>query len=143
MKPPMSDRNNIHIFLADDDMIYCRLFDQALKHLGVRCHLTVITNGKQLMSNLFNDNSLPDALFLDLNIPDKSGFECLDKIMADEYTSKIPVFLCSPSYDEDIIKILYMKGARSYFRKQNELQHLKLELSKILPTLSKQQFKKD
>jgi DNA-binding response OmpR family regulator len=43
--------------------------------------LDVVSDGEELMKYLDDEaNSLPDFLFLDLNMPRKNGTECLEEI---------------------------------------------------------------
>ena len=75
-------QNALYILLADDDEDDCAFFKEALDELLLSVSLVTVNDGVQLMDFL-SDNPLkrlPDILFLDLNMPRKSGFECLAEI---------------------------------------------------------------
>ncbi len=72
---------SLNLLLADDDTDDCFFFKEALEELPVSAKFTFVNDGVQLMQLLIvNDTSLADALFLDLNMPRKNGFECLSEI---------------------------------------------------------------
>ena len=69
------------ILLADDDTDDCIFFKEALDELLLPTKLMTVHDGEQLMHLLANESTeLPDVLFLDLNMPRKNGFECLEEI---------------------------------------------------------------
>src|SRR6476659_5166430 len=76
----MISANSRNVFLADDDDDDCVLFEDVLKELSLPYELTIANNGEQLMSKLKSNTSLPDLVFLDLNMRLKTGFECLKEI---------------------------------------------------------------
>jgi CheY-like chemotaxis protein len=61
-----------NIFLADDDADDRMFFTDALKKLPIPTQLTLSNDGLELMSNL--ETVVPDVIFLDLNMPRKTGF---------------------------------------------------------------------
>jgi CheY-like chemotaxis protein len=71
----------IHILLAEDDESDRLLFTEAFSELKINTIVRTVNNGVELMEwfNIEN-NRLPDLLFLDLNMPRKSGIECLKEI---------------------------------------------------------------
>jgi len=116
----------LYILLADDDRDDALLFQDVLDELTLSTRLEIVFNGEQLMSRL-NENSiiLPDVLFLDLNMPRKTGFECLSEMKQDERLKHLPVIIFSTSMDPKAMDILYKTGAHYYIRKPNEYSKLK------------------
>ena len=114
-----------NILLADDDTDDCLLFKEALKSLNISTELTVMYNGEQVMDHLHKSAELPDILFLDLNMPRKNGFACLDEIKSDERLKSIPVITFSTSFEQSVVSLLYKNGAQYYIRKPNEFDKLK------------------
>lgn len=115
---------DIHILLGDDDKDDCLFFNEALEELQMSTRLTVVDNGEQLLSHLQKE-ILPDVLFLDLNMPRKSGFACLEEIKGNESLKQIPVIIYSTSYEESIANELYKKGAHYYICKPGDFVDLK------------------
>ena len=130
----------LNILLADDDIDDISFFDKALKGLPVSTHLTTVNDGEQLMNYLSeNLEHLPDALFLDLNMPRKNGFECLCEISENEKLKNISVIIFSTSYPQDkscelgMISSLFKLGARVYIRKPDSFAQLKQTIQHALP----------
>ena len=71
----------LHIILADDDRDDHLFFKEAMEELKVAAHITTVENGEELMQ-LLNEktNDACHVLFMDLNMPRKNGFECLEEI---------------------------------------------------------------
>jgi CheY-like chemotaxis protein len=124
--------NPVRILLADDDIDDCLLFEDALAELSISAFLSTVTDGEQLIKRLFAAVTLPQVLFLDLNMPRKNGFECLNEIVKSEKTRFLPVIIISTSFDPDIVRILHSKGARYYIRKPEQFEALKWAISKGL-----------
>jgi CheY-like chemotaxis protein len=115
-----------HILLADDDDDDTRLFQGILEELPFPTQLTVVHNGEQLMQLLYKKaDQLPDVLFLDLNMPRKNGFQCLDELKKDKKLRKLPVIIFTTSNEPSIISLLYKTGAQYYIRKPNNVKQLK------------------
>jgi len=71
----------LHLVLADDDMDDCIFFKAALEELPHVTNLTIVKDGVALMKLLTaGDEPLPRVIYLDLNMPLKTGFECLTEI---------------------------------------------------------------
>lgn len=117
---------SLHIILADDDRDDCFLFSEAIEELSLDVNLTIVHDGEQLLEQLekLKDNP-PQALFLDLNMPRKNGFECLADIKNSEKLKDLPVIIYSTSYDKEIADRLYSKGAHFYIRKPSGFASLK------------------
>ncbi len=77
------------------------------------------------MDHLYKTAELPDILFLDLNMPRKNGFACLDEIKKDERLKSIPVITFSTSFEQSVVSLLHKNGAHYYIRKPNEFDKLK------------------
>lgn len=115
-----------NLLLADDDLDDCFFFKEALDDLSLNATLTTVNDGVQLMDVLSaKTGDLPNALFLDLNMPRKSGFDCLSEIQMINELKQIPVIILSTSFDMDVVNLLYDRGARYYIRKPSEFSTLK------------------
>jgi CheY-like chemotaxis protein len=114
------------LLLADDDIDDCNFFEDALEDLPITVNLLTVNDGVHLMSFLLEKvNHLPDALFLDLNMPRKSGFECLSEIKSIDKLKELPVIIFSTSLNLEVVDLLYQKGADYYIRKPGEYSALK------------------
>ena len=115
-----------NLILADDDSDDCLFFKEALEELPLDAFLSTVNDGVQLMDFLSaNSEDLPDALFLDLNMPRKSGLECLTEIKVSDELRHLPIIIFSTSLDLDVVDSLYKKGANYYIRKPGDFSALK------------------
>lgn len=123
----------ISLLLADDDTDDCIFFKEALEELPVIFTLTTVKDGVQLMEHLGRESAeLPDILFLDLNMPRKTGIECLAEIKMDEQLKQLPIVVFSTSLDMNVVKQLQQDGAQYYIRKPGEFSELKKVIHKAL-----------
>jgi superfamily II DNA/RNA helicase len=86
-----------------------------------------------LMEYLTKDDvALPYLLFLDLNMPKKSGLECLSEIRKNDKLKNIIVAIYSTSSSEKDIEATFVSGANVYIEKPNEFEMLKDILEKAV-----------
>ena len=123
-----------YIFHADDDEDDRELFVDALREIDPSVILVQAEDGLQLMEilNTIND-PIPEILFLDINMPGKGGFECLEEIRKQEGRVKeINVIILSTSNaPQDIEKSLEL-GASFYAVKPNQFDVLKSFVKDVL-----------
>ncbi len=130
----------LQILLADDDLDDRYFFDKVLEALPILTHLTTVDDGEKLMTYLSeNLKTLPDILFLDLNMPRKKGFECLFEIKNNNKLKKIPVIVYSTFVDKDMADLLYKGGADFYIPKTSLIE-LEKALKHILHLLTENKF---
>lgn len=126
------------LLLADDDLDDCLFFEEALEDLCLSTTLVTVNDGVQLMDFLNCESTdLPDALFLDLNMPRKSGFECLSEIKINQALKEIPIVIFSTSLDKDVVNKLYDKGANYYIRKPGDFNILQKLIHEAIIRLEK------
>lgn len=114
----------MHILLADDDEIDRVVFAEALSKVPLPTRLTTLNDGEQLLDFLSaNVKQLPHALFLDLNMPKVSGFECLTEIKQNENLKVLPVIIYSTADDDLSIDRTYEGGAHLYLVKPPDFPH--------------------
>lgn len=123
----------LQLLLADDDDDDCFLFEEALSEIPVPTHLTIVHDGEQLMQLLTKlTDDLPHVLFLDLNMPRKNGFQCLNEIKQNEKIKNLAVVIFSTSCHADVADLLYKSGAQHYICKPNNFAQLKKVIHKVL-----------
>ena len=136
----MKENKTLNVLLADDDQDDRFFFQKALDILEFPSYLKTVRDGEQLMNYLDEySDSLPDVLFLDLNMPRKNGSECLKEIKANNKLKALPVVIYSTSLNETIADVLYSQGAHYYIQKC-DLAELKTLLRKVLTEMIKTNF---
>src|SRR5262245_13734615 len=121
-----------HILLAEDDDDDCVLFHDVLEELSSVVRLTIAHNGEHLMTMLQKPENKPDLIFLDLNMPRKNGFECLEEIKQDERLKEMPVIILSTSSQPSAIEHVYRHGASLYVPKPSDFAKLKKAIKHVL-----------
>jgi CheY-like chemotaxis protein len=121
----------LNILLADDNKDDCYFFKRALDVRNIPQRFETVEDGVKLMKHLIkNAARLPDVLFLDLNMPMKTGFECLTEIKENTVLKDIPVVMFSTSfprdqnYEQGMIKMLYKIGAVDFIRKSDDFTEM-------------------
>ncbi|MES2514038.1 MAG: response regulator [Bacteroidota bacterium] len=122
----------IKVMLADDDKDDQFLFEEALDKTPVDTELMTADDGKQLMDKLHDPEiPNPDIIFLDLNMPNKSGKECIAEIKSDDELKDIPVVIYSTSNSDKDVEDTYNAGASLYVSKPNSFGKIMAVLKNI------------
>ncbi len=122
-----------YVFLADDDEDDRLFFEDALKEVCPGTELTLAKNGVELMNILYRPPvPMPNVIFLDLNMPAKNGFECLEEIKKNEQLKNLPIVIFSTTIQEDAVNKVYNQGANYYICKPSDFTQLKRIIKKVL-----------
>jgi len=134
--------NITKIFLADDDEDDRFIFKEALKEIQVPTSLFTANDGEQLMTALNAlKGSLPDVLFLDLNMPRKNGFQCLSEIRQNRNLRSLKTIIFSTSYEPEVIELLFKTGADHFIKKPTEFNELKNVIESVLKIVQTPNFR--
>jgi CheY-like chemotaxis protein len=132
-------KNLSQILLADDDDDDRYFFEEALGDLAIPTTLTTVVDGEELMQWLTAPaQTLPDVLFLDLNMPRKSGYECLTEIKGNPALAPLPVVILSTLFDTTITNRLYDNGAAHCMGKPTNHTELKTLIREALTLVAAQ-----
>ena len=124
----------LNILLADDDQDDCYFFGKALKQLPMSTELTTVRDGDELIQRLIDETqNLPDVLFLDINMPRKTGIECIVEIKSMIRLKDLPIVMYSTSNEPEKIKALFKNGVNVYIHKPNDFTELKQVIYHALP----------
>ena len=127
----------MHILIADDDKEDFEILQEAAVLAGQHLTISYAANWMELWRTLLK--KLPDVLFLDLNMPVKNGFECLETIRAELKFNRLTIAVYSTSHIKADIDNAYRLGANYYIIKQNSLQNT-TNMLKHLMAIDKQQL---
>ncbi|BFM44276.1 response regulator [Flavobacterium sp. CFS9] len=126
-------KNALHILLADDDEDDRLFFKDAFEEIKIQTKVEFAHDGMQLMDHLMNpENALPDILFLDLNMPKKTGKECLIEIKKTERLKDIIIAIYSTSSSEEDIEDTFIQGANIYIKKPSDFNNLKKIINEVV-----------
>src|SRR5688572_11818083 len=122
--PPLE--RSLNVVLADDDVTDCLLFKEALDELKLTVNLTTVHDGDQLIDLLTKAQaSIPDVVFLDLNMPRRSGYVALGLLKRYFNLLNLPFIIFSTVSDETKIKEVFRNAAHYYITKPSEFSELK------------------
>ena len=125
--------DHIYIVLADDDEDDRLFFTDAFGELKIKTKVDTFCDGVELMNYLNKEDTLlPNVLFLDLNMPKKTGIECLNEIKANSKMSEIAIVIYSTSASEEDIEKTFVLGANIYIKKPDSFKKLKQVLSEVV-----------
>jgi CheY-like chemotaxis protein len=112
--------------LADDDVDDAELFGEALVSIEPPVEFHHVGDGEEVFHYLGKaSNKRPDLIFLDLNMPKMSGWQCLAKLKNDMYYKNIPVIIYSTSSHQRDKEIAIELGAMGFLTKPSDFKLLK------------------
>lgn len=129
-----------HIVLADNEPVERELFQIIVEEIKPQVIFTPHKSGKALLDALHKMESLPDLIFLDIDMPGKNGIETLIEIKNHEKLHHLPVIMYSGNQDERTIDAAYYNGAQYYFLKPSDINQLQNTIQWLIET--KDSFKK-
>ena len=105
------------VLVVDDDPVISQLFEGAIRQAGYA--VEVALDGKDALEKMAKDK--PDILFLDLMMPQMSGFDVLEAIDKNPTLKGVRVFVMTAKhltpqetvYLEQRVEMIVQKGART------------------------------
>lgn len=113
------------LLVADDDEEDRALTTKAAAAAALPCALRFVTDGDALMDYLHRRGAYgepgsaphPDLILLDLRMPGRDGFSCLEEIKSHPELRSIPIVVLSTSRDGEEVSQCYGLGSNSFVRK--------------------------
>lgn len=120
----MNDARPVTILMIEDDEGHARLIEKNIRRAGVANEIVPFTNGTDAIAYLLG----PDGtglvnkgrqllVLLDLNLPDMTGIDILEKVKGNEHTRRSPVVVLTTTDDQREIQRCYDLGANVYITK--------------------------
>jgi CheY-like chemotaxis protein len=108
--------------MIEDDEGHARLIEKNIRRAGISNTLRHFTDGGSALDYLFNDpegpmKNGPALVLLDLNLPDMSGTDILQKVKGDEHLKLTPVVVLTTTDDKVEIQRCYDLGCNVYITK--------------------------
>ena len=110
----------------EDDPQQSKMFQLILLKLNYVNEITVLDNGLDALDYIFRRNNFkdvrpPDIIFLDLNLPGKSGVEILKEIKSAPDLKHIPVIILTSSNLKRDARLCYQNYANCFITKPHSL----------------------
>lgn len=112
------------IFHIDDDDDEIDFFASAVHQLSAAVSCFSFTNAAEALQKLAAGETIPDAIFLDLNMPVMNGQQFLSSLKEIDVLNDIPVIILSTSSDANTISELKSGGANDFLTKPSGLKEL-------------------
>jgi CheY-like chemotaxis protein len=123
----------IEVLLVDDDLDDRNTFRDALSELKIATNLVLLEDGRDLLEHLQDKSrKRPDILFLDLNMPYKSGVDCLIEIRGHGDFNDLSIAIYSTSATDKDVEETFIHGANIYIRKPANFAKLKHVLGEVV-----------
>lgn len=122
----------MEIFYADDDAEDREIFLEAIKGINPAIKVVLSKDGQEALEILSIQKKAPDFIFLDINMPEVNGIECLIRLKSDDRLKAVPVIIHSTTTDSREEQKLISLGADEFISKSSSFEKLKERLHKVL-----------
>lgn len=103
------------VYMVDDDKALLTSFARAMRTYKEKVDLTTFDSGIEALLRIGADR--PDALILDVNMPNLDGIEVLKRIKETEVTKTVEVIVVTGNSEVETEKKLLALGARAVLKK--------------------------
>jgi CheY-like chemotaxis protein len=118
------------IYVADDDADDSFLLVNALRQVVPDAAVTEFSNGSRLLQAM--SQTLPDLIFLDLDMPGTNGLECIHSIREDARMQHTPSVVFSSTDRPGNIQAAFEIGADLFLVKPHTYSELVRSLERIM-----------
>ncbi len=114
----------VTIVMIEDDEGHARLIEKNIRRAGVNNQIIPFQNGTEAVNFLLGSDGSGEAsagrqllILLDLNLPDMTGVDILEKVKGNVHTKRSPVVVLTTTDDEREVQRCYDLGANVYITK--------------------------
>ena len=111
---------SVKIVMIEDDHGHARLIEKNIRRANIANDIAHFADGSSALDYLFSPEvraNGPLLILLDLNLPDMSGTDILDKVKNDERLRRAPVVVLTTTDDKVEIQRCYDLGCNVYITK--------------------------
>lgn len=116
----------VTILLIEDDPGHAKLIEKNVRRAGVANDIVHVADGTSALEHLFGRGEAVKMdqmlVLLDLNLPDMSGLDILQRIKADPVLKRTPVIVLTTTDDKLEIQRCYDLGCNVYITKPVEYE---------------------
>lgn len=116
--------NAVEIVMIEDDEGHARLIERNIRRAGVNNAIRPFRDGTTALDYLLGADGTGEAsakrhllILLDLNLPDMTGIDILERVKANPHTKRSPVVVLTTTDDQREIQRCYDLGANVYITK--------------------------
>lgn len=112
--------NSVKIVMIEDDHGHARLIEKNIRRANISNDIVHFDNGEEAVTYLMGDavrDKSSILILLDLNLPDMSGVDILQKVKNDEVLRRAPVVILTTTDDRHEIQHCYDLGCNVYITK--------------------------
>ena len=119
------------VLVVDDDPEDREIFCETIQSIDPAIKCVVATDGIEALEYLNQQTSLPDFIFLDVNMPRMNGRECLASIKANSDFNDVTVIMYSTTQSPaEILK--YKSMGAQFLQKPSNIAGLARSLREVL-----------
>ncbi len=112
------------IVMIEDDEGHARLIERNIRRAGVNNEIVPFADGTSALNFLFGPDGSGEVsarraflILLDLNLPDMTGIDILQRVKANEHLKRSPVVVLTTTDDRREIQRCYDLGCNVYITK--------------------------
>lgn len=118
----MNTHQAVTIIMVEDDEGHARLIEKNIRRAGINNAIRHFIDGTSALTHLFDAvdgpcHGGPALVLLDLNLPDMSGTDILERIKQDDCLRRTPVVVLTTTDDKVEIERCYDLGCNVYITK--------------------------
>jgi DNA-binding response OmpR family regulator len=123
-------QNDLVIYYVDDDPEDL----DVLAEIGISMGIEVIpiSESDQVYAEIKHTKQGPKVIFLDVNMPLKSGYDLLEEFKHSDTLHGLPIVTFSTGHDLETIEKCWQLGADMYIRKGSSLDSYKKILRRVM-----------
>jgi DNA-binding response OmpR family regulator len=112
------------LLYVDDDTDDLELLADCVSSIDSTIQCMLFQRSPEAMAYLRSAETLPDFIFLDINMPLMNGKQCLQEIRKNDTLKHLPVIMYTTSNEEREIKECYKLGASDFLIKPSNINEL-------------------
>ncbi len=112
--------HSVKIVMVEDDLGHAKLIEKNIRRANIANDIVHFDEGGAALDYLFSEEVRaqgPLLILLDLNLPDMSGTDILEKVKSDERLRRAPVVILTTTDDKVEIQRCYDLGCNVYITK--------------------------
>ena len=110
----------VTIIMVEDDHGHARLIEKNIRRANISNEIAHFADGGTALDYLFSEEvrlNGPMLILLDLNLPDMSGTDILERVKGDDRLKRAPVVVLTTTDDKTEIQRCYDLGCNVYITK--------------------------